>query len=449
MKLKLTLILFSIFLLNSTINAQEVILNEYIREGIQKNQTLKQQGFQLQKALFALDEAKTLYSPTVNLNTTYSTAAGGRSISFPLGDIVNPIYSTLNQLTKSQSFPAGSIPNVNEQLVPKNYYDVRFKTTMPLVNAEIKYNKAIKQEMIGLQKTEIQVYKRELVKDIKTAYFNYLKASEAVKIYDNALKLLHESERVNQSLINNGSANPTVLVRTKNEITKIESEKLAAQATQQNAQAYFNYLTTRDFSENIEIDSTYSSNINWLPTLEQKNREELEKLQRGINLNRQIQGLNTAYKVPKIGIGLDLGSQGSITDIKSENLFVLLGLSMDFPVYSANRNKLKIKQTEMELAALDTQLENVKRQLELQTQTTQNSYNASLNIYQSKQSQIESAQRYYRDIFRRYKEGQANFIELLDAQTQITTAELQKNLAHYDVWLKLVELERAKASFQL
>jgi outer membrane protein TolC len=448
--MKTKLLVYVILLATSFgVNAQEQTLDDYIKEGLQGNQTLKQQGFQLQKALYALDEAKTLFMPSTNLVTQYSTAGGGRTINFPVGDLVNPIYSTLNKLTpaNAQKFPEGAVPNVNEQLVPKNFYDVRVKTSYPLINAELKYNKAIKQEQVGLQQVEISIYKRELVKDIKTGYFNFLKAHEAVEIYRNALKLLRESERVNQSLINNGSANPTVLVRTRNEITKIEAEIEAATNTEKNARAYFNFLLNRDFNLPVKVDSVYKKNQT--PELASGNREELEKIQRGIAVNKQILGLNSAYKTPKLGVGLDLGSQGFVDKIATENFFYLIGVSLELPLYTANRNKLKIKQAQMEIASLEAFYEQAKRQLELQVQVSENSLESAKTIHKSKQSQVETAQRYYRDTMKRYKEGQINFIELLDAQTQITQAQLQQSLAHYDVWIRLAELERAKAGSKI
>ncbi len=432
---------------------QSEILNTYVQEGLKNSQTLKQQNFQLQKAIFALNEAKTLFKPNVNFNTTLSSAAGGRKLEFPLGDLLNPAYSTLNKLTQTSSFP--QIQNTSEQLVPKDFYDMRVKTTMPILNAEIKYNQAIKQEQISMQQSEIQSYKRELVRDIKLAYINYLRATEAIKIYENGLRILHESERVNESLIKNGVANPTVLVRTRNEITKIEAEMESAYGSQKNAAAYFNFLLNKDFIEKITIDSTFKTTKT--PTeLAEGHREELDKIQMGININKQILGLNQSYKKPKIGASLDLGSQGRFAQIAGEsknffspNAFVLLGLSIDLPVYSFGRNQLKIKQSEMEIAAMDTQLEQVKNQLYLQAELAKNSLNSAQKIYNSKASQVFTAERYYRDMMRRYKEGNLNFIELLDAQTQITTAQLQQSISLYDVWTKWIELERAKASFQL
>jgi outer membrane protein TolC len=81
---------------------QSDVLNNYVQEGLKNSQTLKQQNFQLQKAVFALSEAKTLFKPNINFNTTLSTAQGGRKIEIPVGDLVNPVYTTLNALTQTR-----------------------------------------------------------------------------------------------------------------------------------------------------------------------------------------------------------------------------------------------------------------------------------------------------------------------------------------------------------
>lgn len=427
--------------------AQTPLLDAYVQAGLTNSLTLKQQSFVLQKNLYALQEAKALFMPSVNGNLLYTTAQGGRSISIPVGDLVNPVYSTLNQLTQSNRFP--QISNVSEQFFPQNFYDMRVKTTMPLLNAEIKYNQLIKKEQTSLQMIEIQLYKRELVKDIKVAYFNFLKAQEAVRIYENALTLVHESERVNKSLIENGTANPTVLVRTRNEIARIQSEKEATQNTLLNAKAYFNFLINQDLETAVQADSAYAKYLAPQPTVEAGKREELDKLQTVLSVNQYLLKLSQSYKQPKIGASLDLGSQGFLKDINTKNLFALFGLSIDLPIYQAGRNKLKIKQVESDIQALEAQTEQVKQQLDLQATVALNSHRAAQQIYRSKQGQVETSQRYYRDILRRYKEGQANFIELLDAQTQITTAQLQQVIALYDVWLRWAELERATAAYRL
>ena len=81
-------------------------LDEYIREGLASNQSIKQQTFILDKNMYALKEAKSMFLPDVSFLTTYTKADGGRTIDFPTGDLLNGAYATLNQLTGTNSFPS-------------------------------------------------------------------------------------------------------------------------------------------------------------------------------------------------------------------------------------------------------------------------------------------------------------------------------------------------------
>ncbi|MFT4032728.1 MAG: TolC family protein [Siphonobacter sp.] len=425
--------------------AQHPVLDDYIQEGLRNNLTIKQQGFQLQKSMFALEEARGMFLPSIGFNASYVTAQGGRTIAFPVGDIINPLYYATGLA------PVGSapIPNVKEQLVPKNFYDTRIKTSLPILNAEIKYNRQIKQQQIGLVEADIQIIKRELVKDIKTAYFQYLKATEAISVYENSKKLILENQRVNQALVTNQMANPTVLVRSRNELGRLEADLSGARLAQQNAAAYLNFLLTRDLTIPVQADTTILT-----PTTDftepAHEREELRKLKTGLTLNETLLKLNQAYRIPKIGASLDLGSQGKISDVDlKQNPFWQIGLSVDIPIYAGNRNKLKVRQQQEEISSQQAQLEQVQRQLDLQVFTARNAVRSAQETYKSRELQAETARRYYRDIFRRYKENSATFIELLDAQTQITSAELQATIARYDIWLRLTELERATAAYSL
>jgi outer membrane protein TolC len=88
-------------LLSNAAIAQEN-LNRYINQALQANQGIKQQTFQLEKSLFALKEARGMFLPSVTFSTTYTRAAGGRTIDFPTGDLLNQTYSTLSTVRKSK-----------------------------------------------------------------------------------------------------------------------------------------------------------------------------------------------------------------------------------------------------------------------------------------------------------------------------------------------------------
>lgn len=110
---------------------------------------------------------------------------------------MNPVYSTLNQLTQSNAFP--QIANVSEQFLPNDFpHDTRLRLALPLINAEIWYNEKIRREAYDGQQAALTVYKRELVKDIRSAYYNFLRAEQALSIYTNAEKLLQDNRRLTE-----------------------------------------------------------------------------------------------------------------------------------------------------------------------------------------------------------------------------------------------------------
>lgn len=426
------------------VDAQSDILESYIQEGIVGSDALRQQQLQQQKNGYALEEAKGLFLPAVNLNGTYTLAGGGRAIAFPIGDLLNPVYSTLNEITNSNQFP--QLENVEENFNPNNFYDVKLRATYPIVNPDIRYNKEVKEQMMSLTEVDIEIYKDELAHNIRAAYFQYLQAQEATEIYQNALALLGESRRVNQKLYENNMVNRTVVTRAESEMTKVEAQITEAQNNTQNAAAYFNFLLNKPLNTPIAIDETLTNiEYNFPANLDgtTENREELRKLVVAQGINQTALKLTEAYQIPKVNAFVDLGSQGFNFEVGNGSLYVLGGLSIDLPIYNGNRNKQKIKMAEMDVAIVQAQRDQVADQLALQLLTSQRDYASALQQFSSARTQVRTAQQYFDDVTKQYREGQVLYIEYLDARNELTNAELQQSINLFNVWLKWTEVQRA------
>ncbi|MEJ0102028.1 MAG: TolC family protein [Bacteroidota bacterium] len=79
--------LFSLLLLTHTGFSQPGLLDNYIDSAFKNNIVLQQKNISLEKAEYALEIAKGFYYPTVAFQAGYQTAAGGRDISLPIGDL--------------------------------------------------------------------------------------------------------------------------------------------------------------------------------------------------------------------------------------------------------------------------------------------------------------------------------------------------------------------------
>jgi outer membrane protein TolC len=446
MKSKILFIALYIVMYNASFG--QTILDQYIQEGFQHNKSIQQQQFALEKSVYALKEARALFLPNVSFMTDYFLAAGGRTVDFPAGDLLNPVYSSLNQLTNSSNFP--QLENQSILLNPNNFYDAKFRTTLPLLNLEIEYNKRIKREQVAMQKVEIDLYKRELAKEIKVAYFKYLQSVESIKIYEMALVLVRESKRINESLFKNDKVNRTLVLRAENEITKFEAIRENAIQNSNSAKAYFNFLLNRNLTDSISVESNYQNAATFFgDSTSISQREELQKLQTGNKINQHLLGLSKSYIVPKLSTFLDLGSQGFDWQFDNKSRYYFFGVSLQWDLFTSGRNNYKVKQAELNNKIIQSQTDYVETQLQLQFTTMVNNFTASLFSYQAAVSAFTTAQKFHNDMLRLYKEGQALFIELLDAQNQFIQAELQVNISLYDTYIKAAEIERANASFNL
>jgi outer membrane protein TolC len=421
-------------------------LDEYVRQGLASNESIRQQTFVLEKNVYALKEAKSMFLPDVTFSTTYTKADGGRTIDFPAGDLLNSAYATLNRLTGSNSFP--QLQNQHILINPDNFYDAKFRTTLPILNAELIYNKRIKQQQVDLQKTEVLLYKRELVKEIKTAYYTYLKAASATRIYTSSLRLVEEGQRINVKLYDNNKVNRTVVLRSQNEVSRINASLTTARKTAESARYYFNFLLNRPLTDSIPLDS-----IAVLPLQDQllannvSGREELFKLRIAKDINSNLTGLARSYLIPKMGTFLDLGSQAFDWKVNSQSRYYFLGVSLEWNLFSFGKHSYRIKQTLADQQALASQTDYVQQQLLTELKVRQAGMQSAIAQYEAAQSQLKTSQTYYGDMLKLYKQGMAIYIELLDAQNQWIDAQLQANIALYDTWIANTAIERANASF--
>jgi outer membrane protein TolC len=422
-------------------HAQQV-LDEYIDVALKNNIVLQQRSIGLEKAMYALKIANGMFSPSLSLLGNYTNGDGGRSISFPVGDMLNPVYSTLNQLTGSDAFP--QIENVEQNFFPKDFYDVRVRASVPLLNTNLIYNRKIRAQETMLQEYEVTIYKRELIRNIKVAYFNYLASLEGVSVYQSALTRATEGKRVNESLLANGKGLPAYVLRSQSEIETITAQLVDAQRQVANAHLFFNFLLNRAADE--EILTTYSPQEELVkaPLLIQETassarREELMQLDTYKELNKNVLTMNKLYWSPKISGFADLGAQAENMQYNSGANYYLVGLTNK---YKIEQSKLDVKNTELSKA-------NVTQQLNVTTQVSKNALVTSYQNYLSAQKQFEAAQSYQRLIEKGYKEGINTFIEAIDARNQLTSAQLLVTLNQYRVLIAEANLERETSSYQL
>lgn len=419
------------------------ILETYIQEGQANNLVLKEKNASLDQSLLALKDAKSFFLPSMDFGASYTLAEGGRTIAFPVGDLLNPVYSTLNKLTASSSFP--QIDNVSEQLLPDNFYDTRFRTTLPILNTDIKYQNQIRKEQVNWNSYQVEIYRATLIQDIRVAYFSFCAAHSSIEILKNTLQLVTQNLKDTRSLVENGKGLPAAVLRAESELEQVKSMLLESENKTINAAQYLNFLVNRPLEQSVPFEAIPLdlSQLDQLLAEEiQEQNPELRAMESMESIQQTLLKSGKNYWVPKISTYADLGSQGFDWSFDSQSRYLMWGLNFSVPVFQGGRNQNQIQKNIIGLESIQRQKELVNQKLNLSLQIQKNEVKTLLAGLQSAEKKLLAATAYLKLIDSGFKEGSQSLLEFIDARNQFTQAALQKTISEYKLQMALAQLER-------
>ncbi len=451
MSMKVKLIAILTILSVETGMSQTNVLDSYIQEGFKNNSALREKNFNLEKANAALNESWGLFFPSVDLKSDYTWSKGGRKIDLPLGDLMNPVYNTLNQLTASNNFP--QIQNQKVNFLPNDYQDTKLSLTLPIINTDVWLNNRIKSESINQYESEVISYKRELVKEIKTAYYNYIKSLKAVEIYSNADSLLNDSYKVTESLVKNNVVLKTNLLKIKADISSNEVELSNAKNTSEIAKSYFNFLLNKPFNSDVEIDSKLlESELNTNQNISTGNKNswaELNQLKSGIQQLNYFSTMKYGEFMPSVAFFYQAGFQGNKYKFDSDQRYDLYGLTLTWNLFDGLQSTNRIQQAEIEISKLESKMDETQRQLSLNLLSVTKNLNTSIKKLESSKIGLDYSKEYYRQTKLQYQQGQSILIELTQSILGYTNSQLSYQISFMDVLIRHAEVERALESYEI
>jgi outer membrane protein TolC len=444
------------------------ILDNYLRIGLDSNLALHQRNFDLQRSLLDLKRARAQFYPQAGFSSQYTLADGGRTQSIPVGDLLNGVYSTLNQLTGTNKFP--QVANQSVQFLPNNFQDTKMEITLPILNTDLQYNKSVNSEIINSRKADVDIYRRDLVRNIRQAYYQYLQTEKAVDVYNNALLNVKANLRVSEKFVENNMATKESVLRAQSQVSHVESSLIEAENDRRNAAAYVNFLLNRPLDTPVLTDSallkddTSASNqpdafahaaagssdaaSSSDAAAAIAGREELSRLKSTQNILASNLRWNQNYLIPKLNAFYDIGFQGFGYHLNGSQFYQLAGVNLTWNLFKAGDNKYKISQARIDIRSTDEQYRQLTDQLTLEQQTTVNNYASAVEALHALADEVRSARETYRLADKRYNEGNALQIELIDSRTQMTDAEIRLTLGRLAVLNRAADLERVTAAYQ-
>jgi outer membrane protein TolC len=420
-------------------------LDGYIRQALRANLALAADRLDEDRAVAGVREARALRLPSVSFSTRRSRTDGG----LDLGDLVNPAYRTLNQLTGTSAFPT------NVGLTLPLAQETRVRVAQPIYQPAIGAGIRAASAARDAQAAATRAAARRLTSDVQTSYWNVASAARAADLYRATLPVVEENVRVNERLLANGTVTPDAVLRARAERSEVIQQ--LGDAEQQHAAAVraFNLLLDRPFDTPVEIpsdsaldaagDSLADVPVDVLVRRALAARDELRQADYAIAAASAQERVATAAYLPTVAVALDYGVQGETYRFDREHDALTGSVVVEWNLFNGGRDEARRQQSSIVADRARVTRRELARRVELDVRQAYDAMQVARSAIATARDRVASARRSFELVTRRRAEGAVSQIEYLDARAASTRAELNLILTRQSYAVRASELERAAA----
>lgn len=430
-------------------------LDRYIDMALRQNKALQQINYDIDHQKMAIKEAKANALPTLGLNARYTRAGGGRAVEFPIGDLVNPAYSNLNVINAFNASQPGypaipifpEVPNQSFNFFRESEQESKIQLLWPIVNSGIRQNRLLQERLLSVEERKVNMAEADLIQEVRTAYYNYLKAEKAIAIFDTSIALVRENIRTTTSLYRNDRITQDQLLLAEAQLKSVEYQKEEAKNNAKSAQAYFNYLLDQRYDRDIIRDQPADAEplplgLDQYIRIAINARQELNQLDAAIDLVDNEMALAKSKFKPTLSIAADYGVQGVDYNINNDSDFYLSSAVLQWNIFNkADRIKAQSIGVKKQQRTLERQ--DAEHKIQLQVINAYNGVVTALKNIELVQAEERAAKAAFDIVEKKYRLGRAKQIEYTDARVSLTSAQQKRSITLYDYWIRRAELDFA------
>ncbi|HEX6570834.1 MAG TPA: TolC family protein [Steroidobacteraceae bacterium] len=434
-----------------------------VDEALVANLELRASTLTVRQRLAALAQARARYLPAIDFAARYSVADGGRTIDIPVGDLVNPVYETLEQLLAAQGDPRQfpRVANESIELLRNPEQETRLVLTQPLYEPRLGPAVEANRAQVASAEADLAALRAQVVRDVKQAYYRWLAAEQAVTVLDATLDSARANLAANESLYRNGRVTRDLVYRAEADVLEIEQERLATASRVRIAASYVNLLRNAPLTRPLPATTLDEATIDRfravllkalagrrldverLQQLADDRRQELKSLDSAILVGEAQKALARAAFKPTLALGAEAGIQGTEYGFADEDRYVLASLVLRWNAFRGGADRAALDEARAFTEQLRTTRELAGQQVRLEVQEALERFEVAEASLGTAVKRAQAASGAFEITSRKRDLGQINQAEFIDARRAYTDAQLNVTLVRAEYLARLAELEYA------
>jgi outer membrane protein TolC len=346
-------------------------------------------------------------------------------------------------------------PNLPPQVVRtglKNTSNVLFQADQALFSNDLllatKGAKFVRQQSVQ----NIESNKINATVDVSKAYYDILTSLQQLQILQENIARIEKQLNDARAQYESGLVDKTDYKRA---TIALSNSRADLRRTQELLK--FKYATLKelmgypsDSPLKISFDSTRMEQQMLVDTLQQLSYEKRIEF-RQLQTQKQIQRLSVDYY--KYGFLPSLTGFINYNYVYQNNEFSKLysekypnsiaGLSLKVPIFQGTKRLQNLRREQLEDKRLDLQIQYVKNRINSQYEQAMASYKSSLNDWHTAKENVTLSEEVYNTIKLQYDEGIKTYLDLMTAETDLRTSQINYLNALYSVLASKLDVQQA------
>ena len=398
-------------------------LGSYVQTAQSHNKTIKVSSLSTEVAQQGIAIMKARKYPKVTFDNQYFLANGGRKIAFNSGDLMNPIYNSLFQLTGNQGLNT-TIPNFSEQFYPDQFYRTNLTLSWPVWNRKIRYAYKSAGLHHQINSYKERIVNKEIEKEVKLAYFELFRLHKLIAFQKQLIRYLDKVKAKTKKLIDFGYAETIDLDQIEYELAKQNQEELQLSNAYKVREDKFYNLLGEDKREAIIFDDSdldlvqykVKALADFSGIYEAKDRAQIIDVQEKIN---QLETKRWNNWIPDISVMFRSGFEGFSESVAmNDDYFVLGTASVSWTLFEGGLARKKKDQLSIKSELLATQKQDAQLKFEVLVRKKQHELNTQKQLLAVLEQKKELSKKIMEHQKKKFLMGELDVIDLLNFKTK-------------------------------
>ena len=441
----------------------EEVLATLVAEAEEANLELAGSEAGVAGRLAVLEQARARFLPAIDLTMRYSEADGGREIDIPVGDLLNPVYATLNALLEAQGQPAPFAP-IQNQSVPflrEREQQTTLSLVQPIYDARIPAAARAAGAEYDAAREGDSALRARVRRDVQQAYLRWLGAAATRQILDAAIEAAGENLRVNDSLFRNGKITRDGVLRAEADVLELEQQRIAVDGAERNARRYVNLLRNAPLGATLPAARVGDADVARvrdrltaaagavardeaaLQAAAVERRAELRQIDAGLDAAAAAEDAARAAFKPQLAFAVDAGIQDDRFGFSDDEQFVLASLVLRFNLFRGGADRAALREARARGDQLRAARALAEQQVRLEVLGALEEFRVAEASLATAAKREQAADGAFRIVRRKRDLGQIPQVEFIDARRELTRAQITRNISRFDALAALAAVEYA------